>query len=97
MFSVSVRKRVIAECCQSLAEVISLLGMELVICLGRFMETQVKKLSLGVKALFEKKMNVLLKQQVLWLKFSLSRAGQWSSSVSQVRNVSYELKYRQNK
>ena len=49
---VSVRKRLIAECCQSLAEVIDLFGVKQVVCLGRFVETQVKKMSLGVEVHF---------------------------------------------
>ena len=41
---ISVRRQLINECCQALLEVIDLFGVEQIVCLGRFVETQVKAL-----------------------------------------------------
>ena len=41
---IPVRKRLINECCQSLLEVIDLFGVQQIVCLGRFVEAQVKAL-----------------------------------------------------
>ena len=41
---ISVRKQLISECCQALLEVINLFGVNQIVCLGRFVEAQVKAL-----------------------------------------------------
>ena len=41
---IPVRKRLINECCQSLLEVIDLFGVQQIVCLGMFVEAQVKAL-----------------------------------------------------
>ena len=39
-----IKKQLINECCQALLEVIDLFGVQQIVCLGRFIEAQVKAL-----------------------------------------------------